>query len=240
MSTKKRIVYLGIPGLAAVILFLLLSRLDHSGSSNLRAAELVTEMVAAEDCISPCYFGTSLRGATYEEARTVLQTSPLTDQSQLITEQVPGGQEIKWLWPDDIAERLTSQKTWLDRKDHYFYASEYNYVTIRDGFVQEVRLTFAVQLDRLMDELGPPEAAFPDTLLGFGNMIVSLAYEEPLGYFEIRTRCQPEISPNQTVHAYYYSESIRANLFDTQSPFISHWSGYNTQVSDCATSFLPE
>ena len=74
MRVQKQI----IASLGLIVTLLLIALLQFPNDTvEPDAPELVAQMIGAENCDAPCFFGQSLRGATVEQAQKILEETPL-------------------------------------------------------------------------------------------------------------------------------------------------------------------
>lgn len=198
---------------------------------------LVSELIDGENCETPCLWGTSLRGASFEETMEVLRTIPLMQdvildiqeysQTDPYTQTETRIQAVSWVWPEATSRRLASDGMQLigDRN--------YNYMWFSDGILESVHIGFAIRLGELVEAWGPPRGMFtgPYRPLMAGLVLV---YEHPIGHFGAFIDCHaPELSPNTIIRSYSYQESFQADLFSTYESVVP-WNGYNADGLDCA------
>jgi hypothetical protein len=165
----------------------------------------------------------SLKDATYEQVKNLLETSPLTADTQIDFED----ELISWHWSQAVEEWLTSSEypnlsPWHD----------INYISFKDGFVWDVNIVFALPLQDIIDVFGDDFRVYPVGSDG-RQSIYGLVYHEPAGVFMTSLDCDnPAVSPETFIGNYYYRSTFIPALDDPETTVL--WQGYSTELQDCS------
>jgi hypothetical protein len=192
------------------------------------AMKNVVEIIKTDDCNAPCLFGTSLRGATYEEIGRLLETSPWMNHAEI---EFNVGR-ILWEWSDEVTPQLVSEQyqglsRWKLTNSFYF---QHNILWSAD-------IVFSLSVEEIINEYGDKFQVYP---FGYYGAITTYALVYPQfngGVFEAKVDCSnPEITPKTLVLGFSYDQNIEQEIAKAN---IVQWAGYDTKLPADCSSFQP-
>ena len=218
-----------------ILLFSTLGLLHAQDTDDIRTV-LQNSLELGSTCIdSPCLFGQSLRGMSYDQVQRIISNSNMRDSLFLV--DAPRG-TIRWIWAPEIALTLgVDVYSEILTEDVYSFISEFssfNNVSFRDGMADGVWLHFETELSTLVQTYGEPLLIAPWSYTRFGDMTFHIIFPDVEGYFTAITRCD---SPELVA-----STRIIGHSSTVEEPYISgealEWQGYTDALPDC-TIFQP-
>ena len=197
---------------------------------------LQNSLIIGDTCTdSPCLFGQSLQGMSYNKVHQLISLSDMRNNLVLIDS--PMG-TIYWLWTSEIAPILgVPTYSEILTEDEYNHINEFygfNSVSFRDGLASSIGLGFETQLSVLVQTYGEPVMVDPLSYNRFGDMTFHIFFPNVEGYFTAYTRCDnPKLIASTRILRYTST---------VDKPFISDevikWHGYTDDLPDC-TIFQP-
>lgn len=204
-------------------IFVVIAFPSVSFGNNLSHAHTLAAILSTERCSSPCLFDMSLKDATYEQIKSLLETSPFTSDAQIKFED----KRISWYWSHTVEQWFTSSTypnlgPWHDL----------NYINFKNGLVWDVNIAFALPLKDIIDVFGDDFRTYPFGSDGRWN-VYGLAYQEPSGIFTTSKNCDsPDFPPDTLIENYYYRSTFIPTLDDPETTIL--WQGYSTELQNCS------
>ncbi len=199
-------------------------------------AILQDSLIISDTCTdSPCLFGQSLQGMSYNQVHQLISVSDMRDNLVLIDS--PMG-TIYWLWSSEIAPVLGvpaySEILTEDEYNHINEFNGFNSISFHNGLASSVGLGFETQLSVLVEIYGEPVMVDPLSYNRFGDLTFQIFFPNIEGYFTAYTQCDnPELVASTRILRYTST---------VDDPFISdevvEWQGYTDELPDC-TTFQP-
>ncbi|MEO1287113.1 MAG: hypothetical protein AAFV93_05045 [Chloroflexota bacterium] len=163
-----------------ILTVLTLLTLQAQDEDNIEAI-LQQDMILNSTCtISPCLFGESLQGMSYDEVQRTIHNSSMRDN--LILVGAPRRNQILWLWSSEFSSLLgvdTYTDSLTDEEYNHIYEFQgFNTINFSNGVVYSIWLRIETQLSTLIQIYEQPIAIVPSTYNRFGDMTFRIYFTD--------------------------------------------------------------